>query len=182
MRTAFASGTKRGNASADGRLCAAPRGRPECTPTAAYSSGYVSAITAGIAPPAERPGTYTRRLSSLYVSTTSSVMPAMIDGSPCPRRWWPGLNQFQHFETFAHSSTACWVALRVVSYRVLAEVSPISLRRRLLPNRPARSVPRCQRTFAPAPVMCEDHPPEAHPEADRGHGDRRFTKRLLTPG
>jgi hypothetical protein len=29
------------------------------------------------------------------------VIPAINDGSPSPRRWFLGMNQFQHLETFA---------------------------------------------------------------------------------
>ena len=44
-------------AKADATSCAAPYAMPECTPTAAYSSGCVAAMTADMAPPAESPAT-----------------------------------------------------------------------------------------------------------------------------
>ena len=44
-------------ASADCALFAPPTGRPECTPTAANSSGYTAPITAAAAPPADSPAT-----------------------------------------------------------------------------------------------------------------------------
>ena len=49
------------------------------------------------APPAESPAMKTRRGSTAWSRITSRVMPAISEGSPPPRRWSPGLNQFQHF-------------------------------------------------------------------------------------
>ena len=44
-------------AKADGMSLAAPHANPEWTPTAANMSGYVAALIAAAAPPAERPAT-----------------------------------------------------------------------------------------------------------------------------
>jgi hypothetical protein len=48
------------NANAEGTSYAAPYGNPECTPAAAYSWGYVAAMTVAIAAPAEKPAIKTR--------------------------------------------------------------------------------------------------------------------------
>ena len=50
-------GAARIAANADGRSCAVPYASPEWTPAAAKSSGYVAAITAAMAPPADMPAT-----------------------------------------------------------------------------------------------------------------------------
>jgi hypothetical protein len=34
------------------------------------------------------------------------VMPAISEGSPWPRCWWSGLNQFQHLEGLAEAAWA----------------------------------------------------------------------------
>ena len=44
-------------ANAEGRSFAARYPRPQCTPAAAYRSGYVAAMTAAMAPPADSPAT-----------------------------------------------------------------------------------------------------------------------------
>jgi predicted PurR-regulated permease PerM len=53
---------------------------PECTPTAANTSGYAAPNTAAIAAPAE-PATYTRSRSTPCSTAISSTIPARIDGS-----------------------------------------------------------------------------------------------------
>jgi hypothetical protein len=54
-------------------------------------------MIAACAPPAESPATKTRRGSTAWSRMIRSVMPAISEGSPPPRRWSAGLNQFQHF-------------------------------------------------------------------------------------
>ena len=88
-------------AKADARSVAEPCGSPECTPTAANTSGYAAPSTAAIAAPAENPATYTRSRSTACSAAISSTIPARIDGSPAPRRWSAGWNQFQYRIGFA---------------------------------------------------------------------------------
>jgi hypothetical protein len=53
-------------------------------------------MIAAIAPPAESPATKTRSGAMPNSSRRLSVRPAMIAGSPLPRIWSLGRNQFQH--------------------------------------------------------------------------------------
>jgi hypothetical protein len=69
-------------ASADGKSCAEAKGKPECTPTAANSSGYRVPTMTAMAPPADRPATNTSRSLTGYSSMTCWAMPAISDGSP----------------------------------------------------------------------------------------------------
>ena len=94
-------GAERMAAKADATSVAQPCGSPECTPTAANTSGYAAPSTAAIAAPAENPATYTRSRSTACSAAISSTIPARIDGSPAPRRWSAGSNQFQYRIGFA---------------------------------------------------------------------------------
>ena len=86
---------------ADPTSVAQPCGSPECTPTAANTSGYAAPSTAAIAPPAENPATYTRSRSTSCSAATSATIPARIAASPVPRCWSAGSNQFQYRIAFA---------------------------------------------------------------------------------
>src|SRR4051794_23325344 len=81
-----------------GRLRALPNASPEWIASAANTSGYVAAITAAIAPPADIPATNTRAGSIVQrsaASATARVAPAIDAGSPPPRAWCDVENQFQ---------------------------------------------------------------------------------------
>ena len=52
-------------------------------------------MTAAIAPPADRPATYTRDGSTATSPMTARVIAAMIAGSPASGPWSAGENQFQ---------------------------------------------------------------------------------------
>jgi hypothetical protein len=56
---------------------------------------------AAMAPPAESPATYTRRVSTPCSAITFCVRLAITAGSPAPRRWWLCLNQFQQRDGLA---------------------------------------------------------------------------------
>ncbi len=58
---------------------------------------------AAAAPPADSPATKTRPGSPASRRSTSRASPARMAGSPAPRRWSPGANQFQHRCAFAEA-------------------------------------------------------------------------------
>ena len=62
-----------------------------------------------MAPPAERPATKTRRGSIAHgeaVPMSSRTIAAIDAGSPAPRAWCSGRNQFQ--QPWALSPRSCW--------------------------------------------------------------------------
>ena len=54
--------------------------------------------------PAEMPASQTRRESTAKRRITSRVMAAGVPGSPTPRVWWSGRNQFQQPEPLPSAS------------------------------------------------------------------------------
>jgi hypothetical protein len=70
-------------------------GSPAITAPPANTSGYAASIAAVIAPPADRPVTYTRRGSAPKRVTAASTICRIDSASPWPRRMSPVVNQLK---------------------------------------------------------------------------------------